>query len=66
MFYQKTNQKLKSYVERLFDFGYPKTRNCTNDLSRGHIYYAYILKYQNHFLRNYMKEFVEAIHEGDP
>ena len=46
---------------RLLSFGYLRTRNCTNDFSRGHTYYAYILKHQNYFLRNYMKEFVEAI-----
>ena len=27
----------------------------------GHIYSAYILKHQSYFLRNYMKESVEAI-----
>ena len=32
-----------------------------NDLSRGHIYYAYILKYQSYFLRNCMRESMEAI-----
>ena len=42
-------------------FWLSRTRNYTNDLSRGHIYYAYTLKHQNHFLRNYMKESVEAI-----
>ena len=61
MFYQRTNQKLKRYVERLLGSGYPRTRNYTNDLSWGHIYYEYIMKYQNYFLRNYMKEFVETI-----
>ena len=66
MFYQKTNQKLKSYVEILLDSGYPKTRKCTSDPSWGHIYFAYILRHQNYFLRNYMKESVEAIQEGDP
>ena len=46
-FYQKTNQMPKRYVGRLLGFGYPRTRNCINDLSRGHTYYAYILKHQN-------------------
>ena len=55
------NWKPKRYVERLIDSSYLRTKNCTNDLSRGHTYYAYILKYQNYFLRNYMKESVEAI-----
>ena len=45
---------------------YLRTRNCINDLSRGHTYYAYILKHQSYFLRNYKKESVEAIQEGDP
>ena len=65
MFYQRTNQKPKRYIERLFGSGYLRTKNCTNDLSQDHIYYAYILKYQNYFLKNYMKEFGEAIQEGD-
>ena len=61
MFYQRTNQKLKIYVGRLLGSGYPRTRNYTNDLSRDHSYYAYILKHQSYFLRNYMKESVETI-----
>ena len=32
----------------------------------GPYYYAYILKHQNYFLRNYMKESMEVIQEGDP
>ena len=56
----------KRYAGRLLGSGYLKTRNCTNDLSQDHTYYAYILKHQNYFLRNYMKESVEAIQEGGP
>ena len=51
----------KRYAGRLLGSGYLRTRNCTNDLSRDHTYYAYILKHQNYFLRNYMKKSVEAI-----
>ena len=51
---------------RLFGSGYPKNRNCTSDPFRGHIYSAYILRHQSYFLRNYMKEYVKAIQEGDP
>ena len=43
----------KRYARRLLSSGYSRTRNCTNDLSRDHTYYAYILKHQNYFLRNY-------------
>ena len=42
-------------------FWLPRTRICINNLSQDHTYYAYILKHQNYFLRNYMKESVEAI-----
>ena len=61
-----TNQKLKRYIGRLLGSVYSRTRNCTNDLSQGYIYYAYILKHQSYFLRNYMKESMKAIQEGDP
>ena len=54
------------YVRRLLDSSYPKTRNCTSASSLGHIYFAYILRHQSYFLRNYMKESVEAIQEGNP
>ena len=53
--------ELKRYVGRLLGFGYPRTRNCTSVPSLGHIYSAYILRHQSYFLRNYMKESVEAI-----
>ena len=65
-FYHKTNQKSKRYVGRLLGSGYPRTKNCTNDLSWDHTYYAYTLKHQNYFLRNYMRESVEAIQERGP
>ena len=45
MFYHKTNQKPKRYVGRLLGSGYSRTRNCTNDFSRDHTYYEYILKH---------------------
>ena len=53
--------ELKRYVGRLFGSSYPRTRNCINAHSLGHIYSAYILRHQSYFLRNYMKESVEAI-----
>ena len=58
--------KANKYGGKPLGSSYSRTRNCTNDISRGHTYYAYILKYQNYFLKNYMKEFGEAIQEGDP
>ena len=54
------------YVRRLLDSSYLKTRNCTSASSLGHIYSAFILRYQSYSLRNYMKESVETIQEGNP
>ena len=53
--------KTERYVRRLLGSSYPKTRNCTSASSLGHIYSAFILRYQSYSLRNYMKESVGAI-----
>ena len=65
MSYQRINQKLTKYGERHLDFGYPRTKNCISAFFSGPIYFAFTLKYQSYFLRNFMKGFMEAIQETD-
>ena len=45
--------------------GYSRTRNCTNAHFLGYTCIQYILRYQNYFLRSYIKGFMEATLEVD-
>ena len=47
------------------DFGCLRIRNCTSTPSLGHTYYAFILKHQSCFLKNYTREFMEITQEED-
>ena len=65
MHYQKRNQKLRKYEEKLLNSGCSRITSYTSDPILGRICYVYTLKRQSYYSKSYMREFAGVTKKED-